>query len=66
MLNDQVCGVYRSFSDIDILETKELLRMRKKFVKPPKIDINTLWANFSQENLISLFEDDPDFFELLF
>ena len=65
-LNGQVCGVYRSYCDIDAFETKELLGMRKKFTKPPRIDIETLWANFSQENLISLFEDDPDFFELLY
>ena len=66
-LNGQVCGVYKSYCDIDVFETKELLGMRKKFAKPPRIDIETLWANFSQENLISLFfEDDPDFFELLY
>ena len=27
-INDQVCGVFRSYCDIDIFETRELLRMR--------------------------------------
>ena len=64
-LNGQICGVYRCHSDIDVFETKQLLRMRSQGLRPKKIDIDVLWANFDSENLISLFKDDPDMIEFL-
>ena len=39
--------------------------MREQGHRPDKLDINTLWADFDSENLISLFKDDPDMIELL-
>ena len=63
--DDDVRGVYRTHSDIDIYEIRKLMDMRAARKKPLKIDISTIWANFYQENMITLFMEDPEMFEFI-
>ena len=56
--NDKIRGIYRQYAKIDFLELNDLKESGKDGIRPRSIDVETLWASFGKDDILSYLQKD--------
>ena len=51
-----VLGIYFKFCEMDLMEARHLKELADRGVKPKRIDIKTLWAQYEDQILLGVLE----------